>query len=71
MKNHHHGSHIHPVSVKAPLHSHEDIAQCAHDLWSERGQPENQDEAIWLEAERELIAGRKNAPDSLRLPISF
>ena len=69
MKNHHHGSPIHPVVEKAP--SHEDIARRAKELWNDYGQPQKQDEAIWLEAERQLIEGKTKAPASLTLPISF
>jgi hypothetical protein len=38
--------------------SHAEISQCASELWTESGRPENQDEAIWLEAERRLISAR-------------
>ncbi len=39
---------------------HDDIAQCARELWIESGRPSNRDEAIWLEAERRLIAARRS-----------
>ena len=71
MKNHHHGNPIHPVVVKEPARTHEDISRRALELWNDYGQPQNRDEAIWLEAERQLIAGRTKAPASLTLPISF
>lgn len=38
---------------------HDDIAQCARELWIESGRPSNRDEAIWLEAERRLVAARR------------
>jgi len=38
----------------APSPSHEDISAASQLLWIERGRPDNQDEAIWLEAERRL-----------------
>jgi hypothetical protein len=38
----------------APAPTHEAISAAAELLWIERGRPENQDEAIWLEAERRL-----------------
>jgi hypothetical protein len=38
----------------APLH--EDIAQCARDLWVQYGRPSDHDLAIWLEAEQRLRA---------------
>jgi hypothetical protein len=69
MKNHHHGNPIHPAAAKAPTH--EDIARRAQELWSEYGQPQSQDEAIWLEAEGQLLSGKVKAPASLALPISF
>ncbi len=36
--------------------SHEQIARRAYEIFIERGQPENQDLAHWLEAERQLRA---------------
>jgi len=39
----------HPVT-------HETIANRAREIWAEQGCPENCDEAIWLEAEAELLA---------------
>lgn len=53
MKNHHHHNPIHP---KPPTH--EEIALCAFLLWIDAGRPENSAEAIWLEAEKKLIAGK-------------
>jgi len=38
----------------APLH--DDIAQCAKDLWVQYGRPTDRDLAIWLEAEQRLRA---------------
>jgi hypothetical protein len=38
----------------APLH--DDIAQCAKDLWVQYGRPADRDLAIWLEAEQRLRA---------------
>jgi len=56
----------------APLH--DDIAQCAWDLWVQHGRPADRDLAIWLEAEQRLRAAteasrEKNfdpAPSSVR-----
>jgi hypothetical protein len=39
--------------------THEQIAQRAYDIFVERGQPEGQDLAHWLEAERQLRASGK------------
>ena len=36
----------------APLHN--EIAQCARNLWVQQGQPPDRDQAIWLEAEQRL-----------------
>jgi hypothetical protein len=43
--------------------SHEEISRRARELWESRGQPSGQDEAIWLEAERELRNG-SNPPQT-------
>jgi hypothetical protein len=69
MKNHHHGNPIHPAAAPAP--SHEDIARRAQALWHDRGQPQDRDQLIWLEAETELRSGRAAVPASPQLPISF
>jgi hypothetical protein len=43
-----------PADAKrAPLH--DDIAQCARDLWIQNGQPADCDQVIWLEAEQRLL----------------
>ena len=38
---------------------HEAIARRAHQLWEEAGQPDGQDAAHWLQAERELHSQRR------------
>ena len=44
-----------PAATKpAPLH--DDVAQCAKDLWVQYGRPADRDLAIWLEAEQRLRA---------------
>lgn len=46
--------------------THEAIANRAQELWTEQGCPEHCDEAIWLEAEAELLAiqqGRYRHPN--------
>jgi len=48
-------------AVEAPTYA--DIAERAHQLWLEQGQPPNSSERNWLEAEREL----KAAANSRRL----
>ena len=66
MKNHHKGHPIHPVVP--PAADHETIARRARELWDARGQPSDQDEAIWLEAEHQLHA---TPPGEPKLPVSF
>ena len=40
--------------------SHDEIAQCARELWTESGCPEGQDYAIWLKAELQLVSSRQS-----------
>lgn len=47
--------------VLAPTH--DEIARCAYELWSQAGSPEGQDEAIWLEAERRMVSAGSNESD--------
>ena len=42
--------------------SHDEIAQCARELWTRSERPEGRDDVIWLEAERRLISARRT-PD--------
>ena len=49
--------------------THDEIAQCARELWTESGRPGGRDEAIWLEAERRLVAARR-APVAKQTPIN-
>jgi hypothetical protein len=44
------------ASLSASRPSHDEIAQCARELWTESGQPEGRDDAIWLEAETRLLS---------------
>jgi hypothetical protein len=47
---------------------HEDVAQCARELWVQYGKPADRDLAIWLEAEHQLLSAtetmsvKKSAP---------
>ncbi|MEO6992089.1 MAG: DUF2934 domain-containing protein [Lacunisphaera sp.] len=46
-------------SLPSVMHStitptHEEIAECARQHWTEAGQPQGHDEEFWLEAERRL-----------------
>lgn len=51
---HHYPPTIDPTSERVATH--EAIAERAKRLWLEQGCPQNCDEAIWLEAEAELLA---------------
>jgi hypothetical protein len=68
MKYHHgHPEHTDSTAPTDTLQtlSHEDITQCARELWAQQGCPEGRDEAIWLEAESRLLASRRGASRSL------
>ena len=68
MKNHHHNHPIHARHAEgAP--SHEVISAHAQALWVEHGRPEHQDEAIWLEAESQLLAEQNRTKGNLGLSI--
>ena len=41
---------------------HDEIAQCARDLWIEYGRPTDRDQAIWFEAEQRLLAATQTPP---------
>ena len=48
-----------PADTKcAPLH--DEIAQCAQDLWVQYGQPAERDQVIWLEAEQRLLSATQS-----------
>ena len=49
---------IHTVSLDDTRHAplHDDIAQCARELWVEYGRPNDRDLEIWLEAEQRLFS---------------
>ena len=70
MKNHHHGS-VHPISPNSKSVIHEAISTRAHELWVGYGYPENQADAIWLQAEQELLTGRRPSGSDPVLPVSF
>lgn len=44
----------------------EQIKERARLIWEESGRPEGSDERIWLEAERQLAAGRTELPPAER-----
>ena len=54
------------ATASAPTH--DEIAQCARELWTESGRPEERDDAIWLEAERRLISARR-PPEATADPL--
>ncbi len=39
--------------------SHDEIAQCARELWTEAGHPEGRDDEFWYEGEQRLLAARQ------------
>lgn len=68
MKNHHHNGPIHPTSREV---IHTAISVKAYDLWERGGRPENQAEATWLQAERDLIATPSEKQSETKRPASF
>ncbi len=60
MKNHHH-THTHPEGDNSTTAIHEAIAQRAYLLWEKRGKPESQAEALWIEAEHQLVTERQES----------
>ncbi len=49
-----------PAKIEAiHLPTHDEIAQCARELWTESGKPTDRDDAIWFEAERRLVEARR------------
>jgi len=61
MKNHHHNGPIHPQPNSRTV-IHEAIATRAYELWIDRGQPADQADNLWLEAEQALMTERSD-PD--------
>lgn len=62
-----------PVSTSSDSCSallHEEIAQCAHDLWIKYGRPTDRDLAIWLEAEQHLHSTELETPDQNCIPAT-
>jgi hypothetical protein len=49
--------------MKTNSPSHEEITQRAREIWQQSGSPDGHDTEIWLEAERQLLAGTQD-PDS-------
>jgi hypothetical protein len=45
--------------------SHEEVAQRARQLWHSYGEPPDRDTEIWLEAERQLSAGKSESASDL------
>jgi len=56
MKNHHHNG---PIRHTTRERIHETIATRAYELWEKRGRRENEALDNWLQAERELVSGRR------------
>jgi hypothetical protein len=53
-----------PTSQPQQPYSHDDVKRRAEQLWRDRGQPTGQDDAIWFEAESQLLAEAENRPVS-------
>lgn len=49
---------------------HDDIAQCARDLWVQYGRPADCDVAIWLEAEQRLLSATQAPRENNSGPAS-
>jgi hypothetical protein len=62
MKNHHHQGHAQAAPAAGATPSHESISERAHEMWVEKGRPENCSKAIWLEAEAELVETQSQTP---------
>jgi len=58
-------THTSDAGLDEPRHAprHDEIAQCAKELWLQYGQPTDRDLAIWLEAEHRLFAASHSSPD--------
>ena len=59
MKNHHHHGHVAPTA-NSPTQIHEAIATRAYALWETKGKPDHEADALWLQAEHELVAERSD-----------
>lgn len=71
MKNHHHNGPLHPASPNSRSVIHESIATRAYEIWERDGKPEDRADAIWLEAEQELVTGRRKPQLEPALPGSI
>lgn len=52
------------LTMKTNSPSHEEITQRAREIWQQSGSPGGRDTEIWLEAERQLMAGAQDADSS-------
>ena len=57
------------ASLDPSLSDHDRIAHRAHEIWCELGRPQNQDLAIWLEAEAEVHATEQKTFRHPRRPV--
>jgi hypothetical protein len=62
MKNHHHQGTLEPTPNSRPQ-IHEAIATRAYELWEKQGKPDHQADSMWLQAERELVAERRETKE--------
>ena len=54
-----HNSPSGPINLATRALIHETIAARAYELWEKHGKPENEALDNWLEAERELMTGKR------------
>jgi len=60
-----------PPTTKQPVPLHDDIAQCAWDLWVKYGRPAGRDLAIWLEAEQRLRTATEELHEMYLDPVPW
>lgn len=67
MKNHHHNGPIRPTTREL---IHETIAARAYELWEKHGKRDDDALDNWLQAERELMSGRRRNRSNRLQPFS-
>jgi hypothetical protein len=60
-----------PPAIQQPAPLHDDIAQCAWDLWTQYGRPVDRDLAIWLEAEQRLQTATEESREMNLDPVPW
>ncbi len=62
-----------PSTTNATVASnHDEIAQCARELWTEAGHPEGHDDEFWFAAEERLLMARQvpNVSAAILAPLA-